>query len=109
MEVQWRKLWTLMFRATELVISLCVRFVFALGSLWVRFGFALGSLWVRFGFALGSLWVRFVFALGSLWVRFGFVLANYFNLECQFLAYMADNRTYLLFLYQCYIEYNLFK
>jgi hypothetical protein len=65
MEVQWRKLWTLMFRATELVISLCVRFVF--------------------------------------------VLANYFNLECQFLAYMADNRTYLLFLYQCYIEYNLFK
>jgi len=87
MEVQRRKLWTLMFRATELVISL-----------WVRFGFALCSLWVRFGFALGSLCVRFVF-----------VSANYFNLECQFLAYMAENRTYLLFLYQCYIEYNLFK
>jgi hypothetical protein len=41
MEVQWRKLWTLMFRATELVISLCVRFVFALCSLCVRFVFAL--------------------------------------------------------------------
>jgi hypothetical protein len=55
MEVQWRKLWTLMFRATEVILALC--------SLCVRFGFALCSLWVRFVFALGSLCVRFVFAL----------------------------------------------
>jgi hypothetical protein len=85
MEVQRRKLWTLMFRATE-VILVC----------W--FGLLL---WVV---GLGcSLCVRV--RLGCLCLS----LLTYFSLECQFLAYMADNRTYSIFLYQCYIEYNLYK